>query len=163
EVPFEKFEKCGTIIPGSRSKEGHLVIYLKPGAMFPHEISLEELNKFCTWFYGYAILCEKMDALRKGIIYIDDFAGYGWKNFDYKFQKGATEILQDTFPIPFKKIIVLNAPLAFKTLVLIVRVFTKKKIMDRLALMETKDLTDLIDEDMLADEYGGKFPVTNEH
>jgi len=147
----------GFAVPGARDKEGRYVGYLYPGKLVPSELPIPDAEAWLCWFYGYAIEHERMDAFRNGFVFVQDYQDYGWKNFDIKFQQALTTVLQDTFPILLKKILLINPPTILKAIIAICKVFMKKKIMDRIAAIELDDLKDIIDVDMLPKQFGGNM------
>jgi len=61
----------------------------------------------------------------------------------------------DNFPLRIVKVLMLNPPGVVQAMLGLVRLFVKKKIMDRLEIVQRDDITNFIDEDQLWTEFGG--------
>ena len=51
-----------------------------------------------------------LDAIRKGIVFMADCEGMGWKNFSFEAEKRAAQFYQDAYPVRMKSIVMLDAP-----------------------------------------------------
>jgi len=66
----------------------------------------------------------------------------------------------DNFPLRIKKVLILNPPPIIQAVLSCVRIFIKKKIMDRMEVVQTEDILNFIDEDQLWTGVGGKCEYT---
>lgn len=95
----------------------------------------------------------RADAFRHGIVFVEDFEGYGWKNFSTKvtiksdlltlsvqWQQALTEIITDRWPVSYKLIAVLHPPAIMKPVLAIIKFFTKKKLLDRVTCFILKSI-----------------------
>jgi len=63
--------------------------------------------------------------------------------------------LMDNFPLRISKVFMLNPPSIIQAIMGVVRVFIKKKIMDRIQIIQQEELINYIDADNLWSEFGG--------
>jgi hypothetical protein len=157
QTDYPGWWSSGFEVPAVRSKEGHVVVFLRPAMVDPKKITIDDLNKFMAYFYIHIIQFERMDAFRNGYMVVQDFTGYSWKHFDMGLQKAMGAIFQDNFPITRRKCLVINPPTIFKALLAVFKLFIKKKLMDRIKVIKPEELQDYIDLDDIPIMYGGKL------
>jgi len=63
--------------------------------------------------------------------------------------------MMDNFPMRIQKVFLLNPPSIINAVIGCARVFVKKKIMDRIQIIQKDQLLDHIDADQLWSEFGG--------
>jgi len=144
------------IIPGSRSIDGHGIIYSKPAKMDFAKHGHEKLMNFVLWYMTYGMFHETEDLQRRGAVLILDFSEFSVWQVDLSFSKYAWK-MQNTFPIRIKKILIINGSRILSYVLSVARMFVAKKLCDRIQhLPEQTDLLKYIDEDNLDAQYGGK-------
>jgi len=151
-------------IPSTRSKNGYGIIYAKFANMIPddHPNFLEDILKYMIWNNMMGIFLEDMDYHRNGVCFVADFKSVGWKNIDTKLQRTAGSALMDRFPMKISSLLVLHPPIIFKAVVTGVKLFVKKKVMDRVQIIDPEEITKYIDKSQLSSEFGGDIDFTVE-
>jgi hypothetical protein len=147
-------------IPGARSKEGHSILYCRLGRMVPSELGknyVKTIVDFIIWNNSIGTFLDGLDYHRNGLIFICDLQGVGWKNIDINLQKKVNSAMMDNFPMRIQKVFLLNPPSIINAVIGCARVFVKKKIMDRIQIIQKDQLLDHIDADQLWSEFGGEI------
>jgi len=149
-----------SMIPGSRSKDGNAIIYCKIGQFHPQELGkdyVKTIVDYIIWNYSVGTFMNGIDYHRNGILFVTDMEGVGWKNMDIALIRKISGALMDNFPLKIKKILLINPPSILSTLLSVVRLFMKKKLLDRVEVIRREDLSNYIEEDQLWSEMeGGK-------
>lgn len=150
----------GLKIPGARDKNGCGLLFCKLGNMIPENFKDcdDEVVKWVIWNNTEGNLWEDMDFHRNGLTFVFDLADIGWKNVDLGLQRKINATLMDNFPMRVTKVLVVNAPSIFKSLLAAARLFVKKKVTDRIQLIEMEQIKDHVDEDVLPVIFGGSNP-----
>jgi len=65
--------------------------------------------------------------------------------------------MMDNFPMRVKKVLIINPPSIIETIISTVRLFMKKKIMDRISIVSREEILEFIDADQLSQEMGGNI------
>jgi len=152
-------------IPGARTKDGYGIYYAKFGNMVPEDHGKNFVNDildYILWNNMVGSFYEDMDFHRNGLCFVADMKAVGWKNMDLKLQKTVNSALMDNFPMKISQVLVLNPPGIFKPLLAGSRLFVKKKIMDRIQIVEPEDLLNFISSDQLSADFGGDLQFTIE-
>jgi len=148
----------GMMIPGSRSKDGSAIIYFRMGKLIPSEFGknyIKTIVDYVVWNYSYGTFMNGMDFHRNGIVFIGDLQGLGWKNIDFGLQKKINTALMDNFPLRIQKVLLIHPPPIVPALLSCFRIFMKKKLMDRIEVINPEELPNFIDKDQLWSEFGG--------
>jgi hypothetical protein len=108
---------------------------------------------------------ERLDAARVGVIMIGDLEGMGWRHYNHTAEQVAAQVYQDTFPMRWGMMVLMNPPFIIKAILGLMRVFLKKKIMNRIRILSKESLTDFIDRKFIPREFGGDFewPIENHY
>jgi hypothetical protein len=157
--------KFGGIIPGSRSKDGNAIVYCKLARLIPGDMGknyVKTIIDYVIWNNCVGTFLDGIDFHRNGLIFVADLQGVGWKNIDISLQRKMNSALMDNFPLRIQKVLLINPPSIIQAIMGIVRVFIKKKIMDRIQIIQQEDLTNYIDADSLWSEFGGNVDFTVE-
>jgi hypothetical protein len=147
------------VIPGSRSKEGNPIIYCKLAKLVPSDMGknyVKKLIDYILWNNSCGTFLDGMDFHRNGLIFIADLEGVGWKNIDINLQKKINGALIDNFPMRIQKVLLINPPSIINTVISCMKIFMKKKIMDRIEIIDRNDVVNFIDEENLWEDFGGK-------
>ncbi|GMH74230.1 hypothetical protein TrST_g14007 [Triparma strigata] len=81
-----------------------------------------------------------LEEVRKGIVYLQDGKGMGWKNFSVELEKRATCLYQDNYPVKFKRFYIVEAGVIIIAIIQICRLFMSKKLMSRMVSTSQADL-----------------------
>eukprot|EP00008_Paramoeba_atlantica_P014830 CAMPEP_0201479386 /NCGR_PEP_ID=MMETSP0151_2-20130828/4091_1 /ASSEMBLY_ACC=CAM_ASM_000257 /TAXON_ID=200890 /ORGANISM="Paramoeba atlantica, Strain 621/1 / CCAP 1560/9" /LENGTH=376 /DNA_ID=CAMNT_0047860859 /DNA_START=209 /DNA_END=1339 /DNA_ORIENTATION=+ len=160
---YPRLEECNTSflnfaygVPGGRSKSGQYIMFGKIREFeYPPGFTLQDAYWASIYMCMTAMEAERLDACRMGVMMIVDLDGMGWKHFNAEFEKAASEIYQDTFPMRWGMMGMVNPPFIVKAILPIMRVFLKKKIMDRIQTVEPLQVFDLIDRKFIPKKMGG--------
>jgi len=142
-------------IPGNRDKEGHKLQYLFPARVNMKKYTVKEHLDLLVWWFQTSLVRETVDSWRTGIVFIEEIKGMSLRNMDMNVGKEIMKASQDHFPMRIRKILVVNPTYMIKILLGFARLFLKKKIMERVALIEQRDLMNIVDPDQLISHYGG--------
>ncbi|KAF5192900.1 Patellin-5 [Thalictrum thalictroides] len=123
--------------------------------------SLDELKRF--WVYSLDKVCARMHNGQEQFSFIGDFKGWGFSNCDVKCCQEVLSILQDYYPEMLGQIYLINMPSIFRAIWKIIVPFIRKNTRKKLVFVEGKKvksrLLEDIDEDQLAEIYGGKLAL----
>jgi hypothetical protein len=158
EVKGSNLWKAGFGIPGVRTKDGALVIYLLPGRVFPEETDVKHVDKLLAYFFLKAVDSERIDAFRYGAILVGRFNDFGRKNFDFHLVKEIFSCLQDVFPLTYKQILIWDPPPFINWALSASRFFIKRKIYERIRIVgniET-ELHQVLDPKSISSLFGGQ-------
>jgi len=147
------------MIPGARAKDGSSILYCKLSRLVPGDMGknfIKILVDYVVWNNSVGTFMDGLDYHRNGLIFIADLEGVGWKNIDINLQKKVNGALMDNFPLRIKKVLILNPPPIIQAILSCIRIFLKKKIMDRMEIVKQEDILNFVDEDQLWTEVGGK-------
>jgi len=98
-----------------------------------------------------------LDFHRNGLIFIADLEGFGLKNLDLSIQRKINSALMDNFPLRVRKVLLVNPPLIINTIIAGIRLFMKKKIMDRIQVIQREEVLEHIEADQLLTNFGGNI------
>jgi len=150
----------GSRVPGTRSKDGCGILYAKVANMLEDpEVSedyTKEMVDLSVWNSASGNMFEDLDFHRNGLIFIFDLHGVGWKNINLSLQKHINSALMDNFPMKVTRVLILNPPMILGALVNGVRLFVKRKIIDRIKIVEMDELLEYVDPEQLHIDFGGK-------
>jgi len=150
-------------VPGARSKQGEGIIYITMRNLVPasHPPFMEHARRWVVWHGMKASLWDGVDYFRNGVIVIADLKDMGWENMDMEMQTKMGSSFIDNFPMRVSKIFLLNAPWIITAVLDGFRLFMKKKIMDRISVLEdTATLREFIEPNNLHVNYGGELKYT---
>jgi len=71
--------------------------------------------------------------------------------------------MMDNFPMRVKKVLLINPPSIMETIISTIRLFMKKKIMDRISIVSKEEILEYIDADHLSNEMGGNIEYSVNH
>jgi len=145
-------------VPGARGLCGEGIIYVKMGNMKPADIPgfVDGCVLWTVWNGMHGGLFESMDYYRNGMIIVSDLSGMGWHNVDFELQRRMSDAMLDCFPMRVTKIVLLNPPWMITGFLNGLSIFIKKKVMDRIGVMENREnLVEFIGKDNLWTGFGG--------
>jgi hypothetical protein len=157
-------------IPGARTEDGCGILYatVNPEHTAGQEPwTVESVTKAATFFNFVGVFLEGMDYVRNGICISMDLYNFGWAHWDYGFWYGMGGMWTDTFPMLMRRIAIINPPLILSGLLKLASLFVKKKIMSRIAILDSADTENLhghldANEAQVSSVFGGKIEYTFE-
>jgi len=152
-----EFSKTNMMIPGTRTKDGHGIVYWQIKESDPGALDVSKIMRWAAWFYLSPGTMVGMDVARNGAFLIQDLDGLGWRHIDIKFQKKIMELYQDNFPARLHQSIQLNSPYILKMMIGLLRPFVKKKMLDKFFIGSQGDILSFVDKDQLWENYGGNL------
>jgi len=150
-------------IPGARSKDGNAILYCRLGRLVPSELGknyIRTIVEFIIWNNSIGTYLDGLDYHRNGLIFIADLQGVGWKNIDINLQRKVNTALMDNFPLRIAKVLIINPPGIINAVMGCAKIFVKKKIMDRIQIIQKDQILDYIDPSQLWNEFGGDVEYT---
>jgi len=153
-------------IPGTRSKEGCSILYANLSRMVPGDHGkdfVRNIMDIMIWNNCIGTFYENLDFHRNGLIFICDLEGFGLRNLDFNLQRKINSAMIDNFPMRINKVLLVNPPSILETVLAGIRLFMKKKIMDRIQIIHREDVLEYIDAEQLSSEYGGDIEYSSTH
>jgi hypothetical protein len=155
-------------IPGARTEDGCGILYatVNPAHTAGQEPwTVESVTKAATFFNFVGVFLEGMDYVRNGICISMDLYNFGWAHWDYGFWYGMGGMWTDTFPMLMRRIAIINPPMILSGLLKLASLFVKKKIMGRIAILDSSDTENLhghleADAMQVSSVFGGKIEYT---
>jgi len=147
--------KSQNMIPGARSKDGYSLQYAIMKRLDPAAINIDGMIQFATWYYTEGQFYQGMDLARNGVVMVQDLDGLGWKHMDLKMQKAMGKVFEKNFPVRIKCSYCVNAPSIIKILLMLIKPFVSKKLMDRVKLVKNEELIELVGKANLWEQFGG--------
>jgi len=147
-------------LPLKRDKEGNGISYLFMGHYPAKEIKFEQFFKCFVYLFKYWLWKEPLDYFRNGMTIVETIKDVSFsKNIDTsRRSQSLMKRLPNTFPFLIKHIYVCDAGFIVKALVKIARLFVKKKIIDRVQILPTRDaVRQFVEDDQLITEFGGSI------
>jgi len=148
-----------TCSPGSGSKlEGSTSIAMHYAEFVPSVIRTKE--DWCLMVKFFVTLMDAatctLEHMRKGVNFVSNCNGFGWKNFSLDMERKMADVYQDAYPMKIKSMIVVDLPWFMTAMVKLVKVFLKPKLAQRIKLI-SKDvlLTDFFQTHELPTCMGG--------
>ena len=86
-----------------------------------------------------AMTCD-LDDVRAGCIFTAQCKNMGWKNYNQEAEEKMAALYQDAYPIKFKAMAMVDAPLMIWAMMKLVSLFIKKKLRDRMFIVTTAQL-----------------------
>jgi len=141
----------------SRDNEGRSIRYARFNKLTPNMNghTIEAFTQFSLWMAYVGIFHEGIDGLRNGCCVVTDLEGFSWKQFDLEFQKQASQLWMEKFPLLFRKMLLINPPSIFSAIMKIVSTFNKNKILRRVEPISRKEVCKYIPVDQIPMEFGG--------
>jgi len=156
EIDHRIFESS-FYLTGSRDKFGRSVRYIRFSPIVPNTgpYTVMEMTKYATWLHYVGVYSDGMDSLRNGCSILCQAEGFGWKNFDFDFQKQVVPLWMENFPLLIRKIFLWNPPAVMSAILKIIYLFLKEKFIERIETGDSKDIVHLVEPQFLIKEFGG--------
>jgi len=130
----------------------------------PKDRPLETLYLYNFWDTYYNIQNESLSTLRNGCILVIDMTNFGWNNIDLSSKgKEYVKSMTGLFPKRIRAVIPFNGGLLIRGIIQAAKVIVPGKLMKRVHTIYGKpdeELKQIIDEENLLVEYGGKCALT---
>ncbi|XP_045214132.1 alpha-tocopherol transfer protein-like isoform X2 [Mercenaria mercenaria] len=145
----------------NRDKLGRRVMVFRPGKWDPSKFPITDMFK--TNFMTLYKFIEDEETQIKGVVVIFDMNGMGFGQITHLspfFAKRIVALLQESFPMQFKAVHLVNEPAVFDYLFAILRHFMSQETIDKMNVHGHKleELAEYFDVDHLPAEYGGNGP-----
>jgi len=108
-------------------------------------------------YYMFNALNSDIESMRKGMVFISDCGGMGWKNFSLKAQKKNAEIFQDAYAIRINKMVLLDAPFVMAAMLKLIRAILSKKMKETIVIDKTETFFESgqLPKELTPPKYGG--------
>mmetsp|Transcript_13493 Transcript_13493/g.31061 ORF Transcript_13493/g.31061 Transcript_13493/m.31061 type:complete len:268 (-) Transcript_13493:113-916(-) len=137
------FSACG------RDRKGRPAIFFDFSKCLPSAITQggEE-----AWRCVLKVLLDAFDAststihdVREGTSWLCNCHGMGWRNFSFEMEKKISMLYQDGYPIKIKAMYLSNPPFILNAMITICKVFLKKKLQERIKIIQQQQASDYFD------------------
>lgn len=112
--------------------------------------------------YQLDVALDDFQAQKSGIIFIYNMSGSKYSNFDYELSHKILNLLKGAYPARLKKVLILSAPMWFKTPFRILQFFIRDKLRDRVHMINTAQLQVHISPELIPKELGGTYTIEHE-
>jgi len=140
-----QLEKCQiSLLPDTiRTKEGYQILYVRIANHVPGTDSIKALIK--SMAYLLERVTEREKSCTEGIVFLQDFAGVGWKHFSLSDLSAIGQTLQGKFPFRIRSVVMVNTPFIFSAAYALARHLMTKDLQDKIHVFsDTEEVTDLI-------------------
>ena len=127
------FLACGDSESGGAAMSGHF-----------SEFRPKNIDSDADWACAMRLFVALLDAftcdleyVRRGCGFLMDCAGMGMSNFSAQIEMRFAKVYQDCYPLKINAMIAVDAPWFWGTIMQICRLFLKKKLRDRIALIKS--------------------------
>jgi len=152
----KQLETGTLIIPGSRSKDGHYLLYMRPARYFAKD-NLDDLLR--SLIYLLERMTERESTATEGLAFMANMADWGWSNFSMKYAKSFFDTMQGRFPCRVRLFIIANPPSWFSMVWRLIRPMMTKQFADKVFLPTGKEIFNFFDAEHVPKEVGGNLEV----
>eukprot|EP00639_Heterosigma_akashiwo_P017978 CAMPEP_0206400322 /NCGR_PEP_ID=MMETSP0294-20121207/25452_1 /ASSEMBLY_ACC=CAM_ASM_000327 /TAXON_ID=39354 /ORGANISM="Heterosigma akashiwo, Strain CCMP2393" /LENGTH=281 /DNA_ID=CAMNT_0053856503 /DNA_START=1 /DNA_END=843 /DNA_ORIENTATION=- len=127
----------------NNDSEGRPTMSMNYGKFFPKQIIKAEdnLRYLLKSFYLILEACNTdFHEMRMGCNFIGNCAGLGFANFSEQLERTFARLYQDSYPVRFHGMYMVDSPILIKVLLKICSVFLKKKLRERIRLLSMEEL-----------------------
>jgi len=155
---LRELESGRVIVPPlSRDLAGAQVIFFKPALLTASTAS--NPTDFCVAIYYMLQRCiADLRTQRLGFLFVCDLRGTKMTQVDTKPIRAILDMLQNKFPGRLRKVLLLEPPKFFRMAFRLVKPFISQKYLDKMTVMELRDITKYVSPSALPAEYGGSMP-----
>lgn len=143
---------------GTNAATGRAVTVWRYAAFNPKNYHGTEEWKLCfaAFFYLLDAMAPDIATIREGMCMVCECEGMGWKNFSLEIEKHGAALYQDCYPVRFKEMTCLNAPVIFKAMYQLCKPFLSKHTKKILNMTgELEQVQETHPKDMLPTTLGG--------
>jgi len=146
---------------GSRCKNGSVPVINNLSKVVPNQppYVVPEMAKLFLWFFSVGIFSQGIDVFRNGYTLIIDAKDFGWKSIDIDYHRQLANMFSNNFPQRMRACLVYNSPPAAAAMIKVFKTFMKAKLMNRVCLIELKELQKYVNQDNLFESVGGSYPM----
>jgi len=148
--------KC-LILSGAKSKQGHHLLYMKPGRYYPGRDNLDELLR--SLVYLLERMTERESTATEGLAFMANMADWGWSNFSMNYAKNFFDTMQGRFPCRVRLFLIANPPSWFGMIWRLIRPMMSKQFADKVFLPVGDEIYKYLDQDNVPDEMGGSLDM----
>ncbi|KAI6647296.1 Tyrosine-protein phosphatase non-receptor type 9 [Oopsacas minuta] len=145
---------------GTRDKFGRAIALFQARNHFPKQSNPLTVMQALSLHLDHALY--NTTTQRNGIILIYNMSGSGVKNLDYDLAKELLDFLQEAYPARLHRTYVLNAPFWFRAAVHVFSRVLKKKVIERLQLVNLSELQTVLPAQSLPEQLGGSLKFSYE-
>lgn len=152
------------ILPG-RDKKGRKIFLSRGGRWDVNNLDVEDMFK--TGMMMCLKLAEDEDVQIRGVTVLYDMQGIGFGHLTHAspfYAKRKARFIEESLPLRFKMVHVVNEPTVFDYLLAIGRPFMSQETLDKIRVHGHKleELTEFFDLDQLPQDYGGTGPPVSD-
>ncbi|UXI15499.1 protein furry [Sarcoptes scabiei] len=141
-------------------KTGSMIALFSAGKHIPQETSHQTTLQGVV--YQLDVALDDPRAQKSGIIFIYNMFGSKYSNFDYELSHKILNLLKGAYPARLKKVLILSAPIWFKTPFKILQFFIRDKLRDRVHMINTTQLSQYISNELIPQELGGTYQIDHQ-
>lgn len=145
-----------TILP-KPDKSGSMIALFSAGKHIPQETTHQTTLQGVV--YQLDVALDDIQTQKSGIIFIYNMSGSKYSNFDYELSHKILNLLKGAYPARLKKVLILSAPMWFKTPFRILQFFIRDKLRDRVHMISSTQLPSHISLDLIPEELGGTYKI----
>ena len=112
--------------------------------------------------YQLDVALDDVQAQKSGIIFIYNMIGSKLNNFDYELSHKILNLLKGAYPGRLKKVLILSAPMWFKTPFRILQFFIRDKLRDRVHMINLAQLSSHISSELIPIDLGGTYQINHQ-
>lgn len=155
------YDACIVSLLPHRDEEGRNILYFRPGKWNPNDMPMMDILRTNILNLELAVMSEETQV--NGVVLIGNMIGLGLihtKNIDRNTVRIMTRLIQESFPLRFKRIHIVNEPTIFGAVFAVVKPFLKEKTVSRLTFhgSSIESLKKHFDSSILPEELGGLLP-----
>jgi len=146
--------------------DGHPVLVHDAAKYKPGELKGDEQFRTLVqeWLLIMDACAADLDWARSGVVFVQSNRGVGWSNFSLEMEKRLAPIYQESYPLRFKRVhMVDNGPLV-ATFISLCKLFLSKKLQERIIACSSESLITQhgFNAALLPPLLGGTFPGSME-
>ncbi|KAJ8688513.1 hypothetical protein QAD02_024308 [Eretmocerus hayati] len=148
-----------TVLPTRDSSGAAIAIFtahLHVPATTTHQTTLQGV------VYQLDAALESKETQKHGLVFIYDMSDSKYHNFDYDLSQKILTLLKGGYPAKLKKVLIVTAPLWFKTTFKILRLFVREKLRERVFTVSIPQLPQHIPRESLPRRLGGGLDVQHD-
>jgi len=163
---LKKHVETGVILKqkGAVDKHDRLLHYIFVAKDKPKERQINVLYAYGFWETSYQIQTETLRTWRNGSVLVVDFKGFSLFNVDFGPKTiEYSKALSGVFPKRIRQVFLTNGGWLLKLISEGAKLVLSKKLSERVENVTQEALKNIIPEDWLLSEYGGKCEYTVNH
>jgi len=153
----KQLETKTLVIPGSKSKKNHHILYMRPALYFPGKNDLDELMRCLV--YLLERMTERESTATEGLAFMANMKDWGYSNFSITYAKNFFDTMQGRFPCRVRLFLIVNPPSWFGTIWSLIRPMMSAQFAEKVFLPKGKELFDYIDPENVPKDLGGTLDL----